>query len=676
MSRAGVLGLALVAATALPLPGQAPPDPILTPAAYLDYETVGEPRMSPDGRQVVYTRRWVNRLEDRWESALWIMDADGSRNRFFAKGASPVWSPDGGRVAYLAEGEPRGTQIFVRWVDRDGPSTQVTREPYAPSSVRWAPDGRSLGFVRFVPAPLGWNVELPSFGEGARLTPAPRITDRLHYRADRVGYLDPGGNRLFVVTADGGTPRAITPPNLSLGRQFDGQPAGTTWGWMPSGRSVVVEGYEGDNDGNYRDSHLYSVDVATGALRQLTRDPGTWVQPVVSPDGRRIAYSGFAATRQTYRVRDLWVMNADGSGATMLSGGLDREPAQLEWAPDNSGVYFTVEHEGTMNLHFAPAGGGVRAVTTGTHMLELGGVNRTGVAVAVRTTYHKPPDVVRINLRRPSEVTQLTFVNDDLLAGRQLGEVEEFWYRSSGNTRVQGWIVRPPDYDPARRYPMLLEIHGGPHAMYNVAFNPLFQWIAARGYLVVYTNPRGSTGYGTDFGNAINHAYPSVDYDDLMAGVDTVLARGLADPARLYVAGCSGGGVLSSWVIGHTSRFAAAAVRCPVTNWLSFTGQTDIPYFTYNFFERPWWEDPQPWLRQSTLMHVGKVDTPTLLMTGVLDLRTPMAQTEEYYAALKVRGVPAALMRFEGEWHGTTSRPSNFLRTVAYMDSWFQRYRR
>lgn len=661
---------------AAPLPGQLPTETTLTSAAYLDYETVAEPRLSPDGRQVVYTRRWVNPLEDRWDSALWIMDADGGRNRFFAKGSSPVWSPDGARVAYLAEGEPKGAQIFVRWIDREGPPTQITREAHVPSAVRWSPDGRWLGFARFTPTPSPWTVEMPSFGEGAKVTPAPRITDRLHYRADRAGYLDPGVQQLFVVAADGGTARAVTPVTLRLGAQFDGIPTGVTWGWMPDGRSVVVEGYQGDNDLNYRDSHIFSLDVVTGAVRQLTQERGTWTSPQVSPDGRRIAFTGYAHTRQTYRVADLYLMNADGSGITLLSGTFDREPAQMAWAADNSGVYFTAENEGSMNLHFAPVGGGVRPVTTGTHMLALGSVTRAGVAVATRSTYHKPSDVVRINLRKPSEVTQLTFVNDDLLASRRLGEVEEFWYRSSGDARIQGWIVRPPDYDPAKQYPLLLEIHGGPHGMYTVAFNPLFQWMAARGFVVLYTNPRGSTGYGTGFGNAINYAYPSVDYDDLMAGVDTVVARGLVDPARLYVAGCSGGGVLSSWVIGHTNRFAGAAVRCPVTNWMSFTGQTDVPLFVGNFFEKPWWEDPQPWLKQSSLMYVGKVDTPTLLMTGVLDLRTPMPQTEEFYAALKMRGVPAALMRFEGEWHGTSSRPSNFLRTVLYMDSWFQKYTR
>jgi dipeptidyl aminopeptidase/acylaminoacyl peptidase len=668
--------LTLVVSIAAPLAGQGSAESVLTPASYLDLEAVADPQLSPDGRQVVYTRRWINKAEDRWDSALWIMDVDGGRNRFFAKGASPVWSPDGTRVAYVAEGEPKGSQIFVRWIDRDGPPTQLTREPTAPSNLHWSPDGKGIGFVRFVPQPTPWNVEMPSFGEGAKLTPAPRITERLHYRADRTGYLDPGVQQIFVVAADGGTARAITPATLLLGAQFDGIPRGVTWDWMPDGRAVVVEGYQGDNDLNYRDSHIFVVDLATGAVKQLTQKRGTWTSPRVSPDGRRIVFTGYEYTRQTYRVQDLYLMNADGSGVTLLSGTLDREPADMAWAPDNSGVYFTAENEGAMNLHFAAVGGGVRTVTTGTHILSLGSLGRAGVAVATRSTYHKPTDVVRINLKKPSEIVQLTNVNEDLLTNRRLGEVEEFWYRSSGDARIQGWIVRPPNYDPAKKYPLLLEIHGGPHAMYNVAFNPLFQWVAARGYVVLYTNPRGSTGYGTSFGNAINYAYPSVDYDDLMAGVDTVLARGLVDPKRMYVAGCSGGGVLSSWVIGHTSRFAGAAVRCPVINWMSFTGQTDIPLFVFNFFEKPWWEDPQPWLRQSSLMYVGKVDTPTLLMTGVLDLRTPMPQTEEFYAALKARGVPAALMRFEGEWHGTSSRPSNFLRTVLYMDSWFQKYTR
>jgi dipeptidyl aminopeptidase/acylaminoacyl peptidase len=267
-------------------------------------------------------------------------------------------------------------------------------------------------------------------------------------------------------------------------------------------------------------------------------------------------------------------------------------------------------------------------------------------------------------------------VNGDVLARIKLGDVEEVWYTSTAGTRVQGWIVKPPGFNPRQKYPMIMEIHGGPHGMYNTAFSYMYQNFAANGYVVLYTNPRGSTGYGTDFGNAIERAYPGVDYDDLMAGVDTVIGRGYVDDKRMYVGGCSGGGVLSSWVIGHTTRFAAAAVRCPVINWMSMAGTTDIPLFTHWWFDKPFWEDPMPWLKQSSLMYVGNVKTPTLLMTGILDLRTPMAQTEEYYAALKIRGVPAKLLRFEGEYHGTSSKPSNYMRTILYMMSWYKEHGR
>jgi dipeptidyl aminopeptidase/acylaminoacyl peptidase len=239
---------------------------------------------------------------------------------------------------------------------------------------------------------------------------------------------------------------------------------------------------------------------------------------------------------------------------------------------------------------------------------------------------------------------------------------------------VDGWVVKPPSFDPSKKYPLIMEIHGGPHAMYNVGFSPMFQNFAANGFLVLYANPRGSTGYGSAFGNAIEKNYPGPDYDDLMATVDALVAKGYVDTDRMYVGGCSGGGVLSSWVIAHTDRFAAAAVRCPVTNWISMAGNTDIPLFTFAWFEKPFWEDPRAWLERSSLMHVGKVKTPTLLMTGEQDLRTPMAQTEEYYVALKMRGVPTALLRFEGEYHGTGSRPSNWMRTQLYMMSWYNRY--
>jgi len=315
-------------------------------------------------------------------------------------------------------------------------------------------------------------------------------------------------------------------------------------------------------------------------------------------------------------------------------------------------------------------------VTTGTHVLTLDSASNDLIAAGTQTDPDHPQDVVKYSLKTPGAVTKLTNVNDDLLAGKQLAHTEEIWYTSSNNTKVQGWIVKPPSFDPSRKYPLILEIHGGPFSMYTVAFNYMWQNFAANNFVVLYTNPRGSTGYGGAFSDGINHNYPGPDFDDLMAGVDTVVSKGYVDQQRMYVSGCSGGGVLSSWVIGHTYRFAAAAVRCPVIDWLSFAGHTDIPLFTYSFFEKPFWDDPDPWLKHSSLMYVGRVTTPTLLMTGVLDRRTPMPQTEEFYAALKMRGVPAAVLQFNDEFHGTASKPSNFIRTQLYMMAWFNKYTR
>ncbi len=652
-------------------------DSLLTVNHYLDWEQVADPQIAPDGQQIVYTRRWVNRLEDKWESALWLMNADGSHARFLVKGASARWSPDGTRLTFLADGEPSGTQVFVRWMDATGATTQVTRVTNTPSELHWSPDGKSIAFAMLVPEKHDWQISMPAAPPNAKWTPAPRMVDRMHYRQDRRGFMDFGYFHLFVVPAEGGTPRQLTSGLWNVGSRFDGLESGVGYDWTPDGKTIVFEGLKDPaGDYNYRNSHIYAVDVASGAIRQITQRPGTWTDPVVSPDGRTIAFTGADSSRMSYRAADLYVMGLDGAGIRKLSGTLDRDPGDVTWAPDGSGLYFTAGDRGTSNVWYAPASGAAapRKITDGVHMLSLSSLARSFAAAGVRSTFTDPPDVVRYDLKRPGAPQRLTAVNEDVLGGVRLAKEEEIWYPSSGGARVQAWIVKPPAFDPAKKYPLILEIHGGPHGMYNVGFSYMFQNFAANGYVVLYVNPRGSTGYGTAFGNAIERAYPSVDYDDLMAGVDTVLGRGYVDAKRMYVSGCSGGGVLSSWVIGHTTRFAAAAVRCPVIDWIAMAGQTDIPLFTYNFFDAPFWEKPDQWLKQSSLMYVGNVTTPTLLMTGELDLRTPMPQSEEYYQALKMRHVPTVLLRFSGEYHGTGSKPTNFMRTQLYMMSWFQKY--
>lgn len=658
-------------------------DAHLQVADFLDLERVGSPELSPDGSQIIYARSHVNRMNDSWESELWIMNADGSKNRFLTKGSSPRWSPDGTRIAYVAPGDPEGAQIFVRWMDAEGATSQVTRVTESPSSIEWSPDGESIAFLMLVPRKESWSIDMPAPPEGASWTKPPRMVAKTHYRQDRRGFMEEGFTHLFVVPADGGTPRQLTRGDWNVGARFSGLGFGAGIDWTPDGGEILFDGLMDENpelDG-YGQNYIYAVDVASGDVRQVVTEKGNWTGPVVSADGERVAFTGYPFTLQTYTTSELYVALTSGGAPSKISGDLDRDAGSLHWSADGRGVYFTAGDRGTQNVHYAAAdGSGVRQVTEGTHMLYLSSIAANGTAVGTVSSPHHPGDVVRLALARarggsaPATLTTLTDVNDDVLARKELGEVEEIWYESTGGTRVQGWIVKPPDFDESRIYPLVLHIHGGPHGMYNVSFSWPYQTFASNGYVVLYTNPRGSTGYGTEFGNAIDNAYPSVDHEDLMAGVDALLERGYVDPNRMYVTGCSGGGVLSSWAIGQTDRFAAAAVRCPVVNWISFAGTTDVVQWGFHRFGDYYWNDPAPWLEHSPIMHVGTVTTPTLLMTGELDLRTPMSQTEEYYAALKVLGVEAVMLRFNEEYHGTSSKPSNAMRTQLYLMDWFGKH--
>ncbi|MCA0374931.1 MAG: S9 family peptidase [Gemmatimonadetes bacterium] len=664
--------LALLAfAAALSTPGAslhsqpAAPRDRLTVADYFNWEDVANPALSPDGKQVLYTRTWIDQINDRRESSVWIMNVDGTKNRFLVKGSDASWSPDGSRIAYIAAGEPGGQQVWVRYMDAEGATTQVTRLTETPSDLAWSPDGKSIAFGMLVRQNEEWRVAMPAAPRGAKWTEPPRIVTKVRYRADRQGFLENGLRQLFVIPADGGTPRQVT----------SGEWPANGNAWTPDGKALLFTSNRvQDAEYSWRQSDIYKVDVASGAITQLTKRNGPDNNPVPSPDGRSIAYTGYDSTDATWKDAALYVMDANGGNPRALTASLDRTPTAMFWSPDGTGVYFVAENEGARHLYHASLDGKVKQVTTGAQVLTVTDIGKSFLAVGTLSTATRPTDIVAFDVRTPTPRT-LTDVNGDVLAGKQLATTEEVWYRSVDGYRIQGWIVKPPGFDPSKKYPLMLEIHGGPHSMYNVGFSFARQDHAANGFVMLYTNPRGSTGYGSAFGNAIKNAYPGKDYDDLMAGVDTVIGRGYIDTNRLYVFGCSGGGVLTSWIVGHTNRFAAASANCPVTNWLSFVGTTDGSSWYNNFAKYPW-DDPSEHLRRSPLMYVGNVRTPTMLMTGVNDLRTPMGQTEEYYEALKVLKVPTAMLRFNNEWHGTSSTPSNFLRTQLYLRSWFDKYQR
>jgi len=605
--------LALLAG--IPVPGRAqdaPSEPLRL-EQYLDMEGVDAPRLSPDGSRIVYVRNWIDPMEDSRESALWIVDTDGSGHRHLGPGNRPRWSPSGDRLAFLACGTaggdpsapatcPEGAtrQLWVRAMEGpgEGNRTQVTRLTEAVTSFSWAPSGDRLALVRFVEEPDDWTVELPGKPPGASWTPDPYTTDEVWWRRDRRGLMKKGYPHIFVVPDEGGTPRQVTPDGL---RGHD-----DIWGtddprWSPDGRRIYYDASPREEPdlhwatGGYGhlETEIYSVDVETLEVRRLTNRVGTDQNPRPSPDGRWVAYTGVDSTFRSYVTDELYVIRPDGTERRHLTPDFGRSPGRLLWAPDGRGVYFTAGSEGSEDLYLATLEGEVRRVSSGgPHVLETHDVGRDGRAVAIRSTPERPGDVVVFQASGAGDgFRRVTRVNDDVLGRVRLGEVEEIRYRAADGTPVQGWVVKPPGFQEDRRYPTILSIHGGPHAMYDVGFRFSFQHWAAQGFLVVYVNPRGSTGDGAEFGNAIDKAYPGDDLLDLLAGVDHVVERGWADPENLFVTGCSGGGTLTAWAIVNTDRFRAAVARCPIVNWISFQGTVDGPYW-YNWFPQRFWEDP------------------------------------------------------------------------------------
>ena len=633
---------------------------------YKNYEWTSNPTLSPNGEQILYSRSWINLIDDKRETDLWIMNKNGSTNRFFLNGSNGKWSPDGSKIAFIKKGEPNGTQIFIKYLGVEGEPTQITKLEKSPSSMEWSPDGKFIAFLMHVSSEAALDpIGVPERPKGATWTKGPQVIDQVDYSQDRVGFLERGFRQIFVVPSEGGTARQIT-----FG-EFDDISGGISW--LKDSESIVFSSYQKE-DAEYArgQSNLYSVNINNLNLIELTSREGTESSPTVSPDGSKIAFVGSTWTKNFYHDRKMYVMDIDGSNLRCITESLDQTPSPGVWGKNSSGVYFNVREFGQSNVYHADIKGKVKKITNGNHMLTMNDLVGSD-AVATWTDPSNPSDIISFSIDKPNKINRLTDVNKDIFYNVEFGEVEEITYKSVDEKYVQGWIVKPPNFDSNKKYPLVLRIHGGPHSMYHVGFNYNFQLHAAQDQVVLYTNPRGSTGYGYDFANAIQNAYPGNDYDDIMYGVDEVISRGYIDENRMYVYGGSGGGVLTSWIVGKTDRFAAASVNYPVTNWFSFVGTTDGATWYYNFKNYPW-EDPSEHIKRSPLMYVANVKTPTMLMCGEEDLRTPISQTEEYYQALKMNKVPTVMIRFKDEYHGTSSKPSNFLRTHGYINAWFDKH--
>jgi dipeptidyl aminopeptidase/acylaminoacyl peptidase len=644
---------------------------------YLNLVTVGDPQISPDGKLVVFRRYAIDPSKDSEEGELWIMRADGKDARRLGDGWNARWSPQVGVIAFVATVADK-PEIFVRTLrgplaEDAGEPRRVTDDKLGHGSLAWSPDGKSIAFVASVPDERDpWPIDLPANPSGKNWSAGPQVVLSGQARTGVASYKS-SFQHIFVTDVESGATRQITRGPWDVGAKFSAASFAGGLEWSLDSRTVFFDGWTGEESTTAAlSSTINAVDVASGALRIVTTVPGFWRAPRLSPDGKVLAYTGSRASTAAFAPQDLHLIDIDGSNDRVIAHDLPDRVFSMEWAPDGTGVLISKNHNGATNLAKIGVDGSDIAITTGDHRIFLGSVSGA-TALGLMTATNRPSDVARIDIASGA-VVALTDVN---AFKERLAPVESFWVKSADGTSVQAWLVKPRDFSRRRNYPLILDIHGGPDAMGGFEFDFRHHEFASRGYLVLYLNPRGSTGYGSAFANAIAGGFPAdVDAEDLEAGVDAVIARGYVDRDRVYVMGCSGGGSLAAWLTARSNRFAASVVMCAVTNWISAAGTIDATAWAYTRFAKPFWDDPESWIRHSPLMRVGQINTPTLIAVGARDARTPPTQSSELFTALRMRGVPARLLVFPNEGHGPwRAVPSDLMRLQLYVDDWFKSHR-
>jgi len=643
-----------------------------------ELEWAQNPQISPDGNWIVYQRRSMNIMKDRKQSRLWLLSADGKNHTKLTNQdvneSNPIWSPDGTRIAFTSSTE-NGSEIFVYWL-KTNKIARLTQLDKSPGGLHWSPDGKQLAFTKKVAQPNPTLVKPPKKPKDAKWADHPRVTTRLKYEADGSGYIEPGFRHLFMISTEGGTARQISSGDLNFGAPQ----------WSNNGKSLYFSSNLND-DWEYktRNSEIYAININDGKTTALTDRNGPDYGLTISPNGKQIAYLGYDDKIQTYQVNKIYLMNLDGSNKKEVKTTLDRGKSNLKWSPDGKGLYFQYDDKGNTKIGYTTLRGKTTLVANNVGGTSIGrpygggsySVSNTGKITYTHTTPYHPSEVAIVQKGVKNEQL-ISNLNSDLLDYRNLANVEEIWYRSSidGND-IQGWIVKPSNFEASKKYPLLVENHGGPISNYGDRFSPEIQLYAAAGYVVFYPNPRGSTSYGEKFGNLLYHNYPGNDYDDVMDGVDAVLSKGYIDKQELYVTGGSAGGIMTAWMIGKNNRFKAAAVVKPVMNWISKTLTADN-YFYYANYRYPGqpWENIETYMKFSPISLVGNIQTPTLVMVGTADMRTPLSEAKQLYSALKIRKIETALVEIPGSYHNISNRPSQLITKVDHVLAWFEKFRK
>ena len=655
----------------------------------LDYQDVfnieyaANPIFTKDGKRLIYERRSMDIQSDRLKTNIWFVDLKSGDHRPLIsdnyRHYAPSISPDGRKLAYLSN-KDGSTQLYIRWLST-GEDVKVTQVEYAPNGITWSPDSQSLAFSMFTPVTSTVLFkDMPKKPKEAEWAGQAKVIDTTLYRRDGRGFNEAGFTQIFLIDAIGGSARQLTSGNFNHGGKLS---------FSKDGKSIYFSA-ERHPDAALRpmQSDIHKIKVSSGEITKVTEVEGPETNPLISPDGKHIAFLWVNDRKLSFQVNQLMLSSLGTTGDAVdssmvsLTPDLDRTIQNIQWSENSKGLYFSYLDKGETKLAFVNLKGDVKH-----YDISLGGqaigrpytsgdfaVNKSGDIAFTKNNPLRPADIWLLDGKKQ---TQLTRLNEDAFAHKLMAETEAINVTSSiDQLDIPAWVALPPNFDPSKKYPFILEIHGGPHAAYGDTFSMEVQLMAAKGYVVAWSNPRGSSSYGEDFANKIHHNYPSNDYQDLMDVVDAVLAEGYIDTDNLFITGGSGGGVLTAWSIGKTDRFAAAVVAKPVINWMSFALTADAyPYFSqYWMPDMPWNINEHLW-KHSPLSLVGNVKTPTMLLTGEADYRTPMSETEQYYQALRLQKIDSAMVRIPGASHGIAARPSHLIQKVGNILAWFEKYK-
>ena len=646
------------------------------PMDVFELEWASDPQVSSNGEIIVYVRKSNDIMKDRVRSNLWRIAKDGIDHRplhsGFKNSYSPRWSPDNERIAFVSNNSG-SVQIHMHWVDT-GETAVISQLQESPSSLSWSPDGKWLAFTMRVKAETISLTKERDKPDGASWAKKPITVTNTRYQYDGRGIVEPSYRHIFVVPAEGGSARQLTDGDFNHYGLLS---------WSNDSKNIFFSAHR-SNDWELisGEADIYSVSISNSELIQITKQSGEERSPAISPNGEMIAFYVKERRPLAYTPSRIAVMKLKTGEIEIISKDLDDDADALFWSEDGKSIYFAFDNRGERTIKQISLNGDLNEIASNVGGTTIGRPYISGgfhvANGTVAYTYGRSDSPADVGVVVGDKVNVLTQLNEDILGYRKLGKVNEITYRSSfDNEEIQGWYITPPDYDPSKRYPLILEIHGGPHLAYGPHFSAELQIMAASGYIVFYDNYRGSSSYGEDFALLLQYKYSSPeDFADHMSGIDALIDRGIVDEKNLFIAGGSAGGIATAYAIGLTDRFNAAVSAKPVINWLSkpLTADSMVGQI-YHQFPGPPWEHLEHYWERSPLSLVGNVSTPTMLITGENDRRTPISETEQFYQALRLRGIDSAMIRIPDTSHGIASRPSNLITKVDHILAWFEKYK-